>query len=57
MAKHDDRIDLRVPGGTKEAWQLEAERRGIDLSEAIRRAVPSYFQQTPPKRQRKRLAA
>jgi hypothetical protein len=52
MAKNDDRIDLRVPSGTKQAWAHEADRRGIELSEAIRRAMPIYFENVPPKRQR-----
>jgi hypothetical protein len=50
--KNDDRIDLRVPAGTKSAWELEAERRGVKVSEAIRRAMPLYFEQVPPKRRR-----
>lgn len=52
MAKNDDRIDLRVPEGTKQIWMAESERRGLDLSEAIRRAMPLWLEQVPPKRRR-----
>lgn len=52
MAKND-RIDLRIPAGTKDEWQYEAERRGLDLSELIRRAVPEYLRTNRPKRLRK----
>jgi hypothetical protein len=54
MAKKDDRIDLRVPAGTKDIWEVEAERRGVKVSEAIRRAMPIYFEHVPAKRQRTR---
>jgi len=54
MAKKDDRIDLRVPAGTKDIWEAEAERRGVKVSEAIRRAMPIYFEHVPAKRQRSR---
>lgn len=57
MARHTERIDLRVPRGDKEAWQIEAKRRGLDLSEVVRRAVPDFFASHPPKRGRTRASA
>lgn len=50
--KKNDRIDLRVPEGTKAEWEVEAERRGLVLSEVIRRAVPFYFEANAPARVR-----
>jgi hypothetical protein len=57
MAKHTDRIDLRVPPGEKEAWMIEAERRGDELSPLIRKAVPFYLKAHPPKRKRRKTTA
>ena len=57
MAKLDDRIDLRVPEGVKDSWEEEAAKRGLQLSEAIRRAMPVYFAQVPVKRPRRRDAS
>jgi hypothetical protein len=33
------RIDMRLPEKQKERWQLEADRRKLDLSEMVRRLV------------------
>lgn len=43
------RIDLRVNEQDKQVWVEESHARGLEVSEAIRRALPLYFAKNPRK--------
>jgi hypothetical protein len=46
------RVDIRLRQDEKSTWIAESEARGLDLSEAMRRAMPHYFKTHPKKRKR-----
>lgn len=39
----NSRVDLRLPQQRKDAWQLAAARRGLDLTQLIEQAVELYL--------------
>ena len=38
-----ERLQLRVPQGSKERWQEASDREGVTLSELVRRSVENYL--------------
>ena len=39
-----DKIAIMVPKGERETWKAEAKKRGLSVSEMVRRAVAGYLE-------------
>ncbi len=49
VAKHYDRIELRVPKGTRDAYRNHAESEGMCLTAWIRRLMDTEMQKKTPR--------
>lgn len=49
VAKHYDRIELRVPKGTREAYRTHAEGKGMSLTAWIRHLMDTEMQRKTPR--------
>lgn len=49
VAKHYDRIELRVPKGTRDAYRAHAKSEGMSLPEWIRDLMDTEMRKKTPK--------